>query len=223
MFMVLVCEDDRNIRHLMCEYLTRNGYQHIEAENGEEALEWLEKMPVDLLITDIMMPKMNGYDLARAIRDAGYQQPILMITAKERLEDKALGFSIGVDDYMVKPIDMDEMIMRVAALMRRARIASDKKIVIGNTTVNYDSGEIITDGRVLSMPLKEFRILFMLLSTPNRIFTRMQIMDEVWGYDTESDERTVDVHIKRLRSKIEEIKDFSVVTVKGVGYKAVRT
>lgn len=222
MFNVLVCEDEYNIRRLMCEYLKKDNYHVFESKNGKEALDILDTMHIDLLITDIMMPIMDGYDLSKDIREAGYELPILMITAKETLEDKKRGFENGVDDYMVKPIDMDEMLLRVSALMRRAKITNEKKIEVGNTRFDYNNFTVTENDDVFNLPKKEFQIIFKLLSQHNHIFTRQQLIDEIWGYDAQSDVRTVDVHIKRLRERFEDNKDFEIVTVKGLGYKAVR-
>lgn len=222
MFNVLVCEDEKNIRNLVCEYLKRDGYNIFEAENGEIALDIIDTTHIDLLITDIMMPKMDGCTLTNDLRCSGYNLPILMITAKETLNDKKKGFLSGTDDYMVKPIDMDEMLLRVSALFRRAKITSEKKIIIGNTELNFDKLTVITNIKDLTLPKKEFQLLFMLLSQIGRIFTRAQIMDEIWGYNTESDEQTINVHIRKLREKFENNSDFEILTVKGLGYKAVK-
>ena len=214
----MVCEDEKNIRHLMREYLEQNGYNVYESENGEQALEMLDKAHIDLIITDIMMPLMDGYTLSDEIRQSGNDIPILMVTAKETLDDKRKGFNIGIDDYMVKPIDIDEMILRVCALLRRSKTASERKLVVGSTILNLDGFTI----NEKELPKKEFLLIFKLLSQPGRIFTRFQLMEEIWGYDSESDVRTIDVHIKRLREKVEENPDFEIVTVKGLGYKAVK-
>lgn len=222
MFDILVCEDDKNIRRLMCEYLKKADYNVYESENGEEALGILDHTHIDLLITDIMMAKKDGFSLAKDIREAGMEIPILIITAKETIGDKKIGFSVGADDYMVKPIDMDEMVVRVAALLRRAKIASDKRIIIGDTSFDYNNLIVTIKEEEMQLPNKEFQIIFKLLSQPNRIFTRKQIMDDIWGYETDSEERTVDVHIKRLREKFCDSKDFQIITVRGLGYKAVK-
>jgi DNA-binding response OmpR family regulator len=202
----------------MREYLEQNGYNVYESENGEQALEMLDKAHIDLIITDIMMPLMDGYTLSDEIRQSGNDIPILMVTAKETLDDKRKGFNIGIDDYMVKPIDIDEMILRVCALLRRSKTASERKLVVGSTILNLDGFTI----NEKELPKKEFLLIFKLLSQPGRIFTRFQLMEEIWGYDSESDVRTIDVHIKRLREKVEENPDFEIVTVKGLGYKAVK-
>jgi two-component system, OmpR family, response regulator len=222
MFNILVCEDDRNIRRLICEYLKKENYNVFESENGEEALNVLDASHIDLLITDIMMPIIDGYALSKELREAGYELPILMITAKDTIDDKKKGFNIGIDDYMVKPVDMDELVLRVFALLRRAKIASEKEMVVGTTIFNYDNYTVTVDNINIELPKRELQLIFKLLSQPNRIFTRHQLMDEIWGYNAESDMRTVDVHIKRLRERFEGNKDFEIVTVKGLGYKAVK-
>jgi len=179
----------------------------------------LDREHVDLIITDIMMPNVDGYELTRDLRDADYDLPILFVTAKDRFEDKQLGFLSGADDYMVKPVDMEEMILRVGALLRRAKISNEHKLTIGSVTLDYDSLSVSYNGQVSHLPQKEFYLLFKLLSYPNKIFTRSQLMDEIWGMDSETDERTVDVHINRLRERFGELEDFKIVTVRGLGYK----
>lgn len=222
MFSVLVCEDDNNIRRLMTEYLKRDGYTVIECANGSEAVERFGQSHIDLLITDVMMPGTDGFRLVGELREAGFGTPVLMITARGTMEDKKTGFGCGADDYMVKPFDMEEMLLRAAALLRRAGTASEKRLSVGNTVLDYNDFSVTAADSSVSLPNKEFRILFKLLSQPNRIFTRAQIMDEIWGYDSDSAERTVDVHIRRLREKFEDSADFEIVTVKGLGYKAVK-
>lgn len=222
MFHILVCEDDKHIRILMREYLTEEGYRVYESDNGDAALSILDSTHIDLLITDVMMPIMDGYTLSKEIRDSGYDMPILMITAKGATNDKRVGFGAGADDYMVKPIDMDEMIIRVNALLRRAKMTCEKMIVIGDTCFNYQDFTVTVNGVNVILPRKEFLIAYMLISQPNRIFKRTQIMDEIWGFDAESAIRTVDVHIRRLREKFEGNQDFEIITVKGLGYKVVK-
>lgn len=222
MFNILVCEDENHIRKLMGEYLEQENYRVIQCQNGEEALEAMDKTHIDLLITDIMMPKMDGYTLAAMIRDSGNTLPILMITAKETILDKKKGFNSGTDDYMVKPIDMEEMLLRVSALLRRSKIASDQLLVVGSTTFNYENFTVTIKQEATTLPKKEFMLIYLLLSGANKIYTRQQIMDEIWGYDTESDEQTVNVHIRRLRERFEGNPDFEIITVKGLGYKAVK-
>ena len=221
MFKIMVVEDDSNARRLMETVLRQNGYEPIAARDGIDALEKMESHHVDLIVLDIMMPRMDGYEFTRTLRESGCDIPILMVTAKEGLQDKKMGFIIGTDDYMVKPVDEEEMLLRITALLRRSRIASDKRLQIGKTELNFNSMTITVKGVSDSLPKKEFLLLFKLLSNPGHIFTRRQLMDEIWGMDSDSDERTVDVHIKRLREKCEVFPDFSLVTVRGLGYKAV--
>ncbi|WP_160674504.1 response regulator transcription factor [Clostridium sp. C8-1-8] len=219
MFRILVVEDSRNIRKLMAAKLEQSGYEVYQAENGEKALELMEGTHIDLIISDIMMPKVDGYELTKSLREADYNIPILMVTAKESFEDKEKGFALGTDDYMVKPIDMNEMVLRVAALLRRAKISTERKIVIGDVVLNYDNLTVTTRDEVYELPKKEFYLLFKLLSYPNKIFTRQQLMDEIWGMDIDTDERTVDSHIKKLRKKFDNLTEFKIVTIRGLGYK----
>lgn len=227
MFNIMVAEDDFNTRRLMCAVLERYGYQPVPACDGVEALELLEKKHIDLVILDIMMPRMDGYEFTRILRESGSNLPILMITAKEAPADKHKGFIIGTDDYMTKPVDEKEMILRVGALLRRSRIVNERKLTVGDTVLFYDALSVRTDGGELGnpgsleLPQKEFLLLFKLLSYPNKIFTRRQLMDEIWDLDSESDERTVDVHISRLRDRFRDNRDFEIITVRGLGYKAV--
>ncbi|MEN1758928.1 response regulator transcription factor [Anoxynatronum sibiricum] len=220
MFTILVAEDDKNLQKLMAAVLKQNGYEVLCARDGREALDLLDTHHVDLIISDIMMPEMNGYELTSSLRRADYQLPILMVTAKDTLDDKKKGFSSGTDDYMVKPIDMDEMMLRVAALLRRSRIMNEHRLTIGAVTLEYDTLTVTRENESETLPKKEFYLLFKLLSYPRQIFTRQQLMDEIWGLDAESDERTVDVHIKRLRERFSHFPEFELVTVRGLGYKA---
>lgn len=220
MFTILITEDDKNLQRLMEAVLKREGYRVVKAEDGEEALEVLDKEHVDLLITDIMMPHLDGYRLTDALRGAKYDLPILMITAKETMEDKKKGFTLGADDYMVKPVDMDEMLLRVKALLRRSKIQSERKLSYGDIHLDWDRLTLNQGEESTELPKKEFQLLFKLLSYPGTIFTRQQLMDEIWGLEAESDERTIDVHIKRLRNRFENIREFEIVTVRGLGYKA---
>lgn len=221
MFKVLVVEDNKNLRKLMITYLKNNNYETLEAADGQEALDVIDKNHVDLMICDIMMPNMDGYTLTKELREANYMLPILMATAKETLDDKTEGFLSGADDYMVKPIDMDEMILRVGVLLRRANIISQKKIIIKDTTLAYDEFTVTKGKEVYTLPQKEFQLLYKLLSFPNKIFTRQELMDEIWGLDSETDLRTVDVHIKRLREKFKNFEEFEIDTIRGVGYKGI--
>ncbi len=223
MFSILVVEDDNNLRKLMCASLKRNGYMPRPASDGYEALDEMDRVSIDLIISDIMMPNMDGYELVEKIRAAGYDMPVLMVTAKESFADKQRGFMIGIDDYMVKPINIDEMILRVGALLRRAKLAVDRVLTVGDCTLNYDALTVsFGDTQGETIPNKEFMLLFKLLSYPNQIFTRRQLLDELWGLESEVDERTVDVHIKRLRERYIPNDAFDIVTVRGLGYKAVK-
>ena len=227
MFHIMVVEDDNHTRRLMCAVLERYGYNPIPCLDGQDALEQLDKKHVDLIILDIMMPRMDGYEFTKILRDGGSTLPILMISAKQEPSDKRKGFIIGTDDYMTKPVDEEEMILRIAALLRRSRIVSERKLVVGNTVLYYDSLTVRTDGEAptaaggIELPQKEFLLLYKLLSYPNKIFTRRQLMDELWDMESESDERTVDVHISRLRDRFRDNGDFDIITVRGLGYKAV--
>lgn len=221
MFKILVVEDNKNLRKLMVTYLKDNNYETLEAEDGQAALEVIDNNHVDLIICDIMMPNMDGYELSKELRNASYMLPILMVTAKDSIDDKREGFLSGVDDYMVKPVDMDEMILRVGVLLRRANVVNQRKLIIKDVVLSYDEYTLKKGKKEYQLPQKEFQLLYKLLSIPNKIFTRQDLMDEIWGYDTESDLRTVDVHIKRLREKFEKFKEFEIVTIRGVGYKGV--
>lgn len=219
---ILVIDDNKSIVKLITAYLKQAGYETFYAYNGKQGLDILDHTPIDLLIVDVMMPEIDGYELTRDIRRVNKAMPILMVTAKERLDDKKEGFSAGVDDYMVKPIDLEEMLLRVQALLRRAQINAEKKINIGQVELQYDQLTVKISNKTIVLPQKEFYLLFLLLSYPGKIFTRFDLMDQIWGYDTESDERTVDVHIKRLREKFQDVQEFEIVTVRGLGYKAVK-
>ncbi len=220
MFQILVVEDNKSLLMLMKARLELAGYKVLQAQNGQEALEILEDQQVDLMISDIMMPLMDGFELIESLREANFNLPIIMVTAKEGFEDKEKGFRMGTDDYMVKPIDMNEMILRVAALLRRAKITNEHKLVIGEIVLDHDSLSINGPDLQIELPKKEFLLLFKLLSYPKRIFTRQQLMSEIWGLDTEIDERTVDSHIKKLRKKFEDRPEFKIITIRGLGYKA---
>lgn len=221
MFNIMVVEDDAALRKMMSSVLERNGYRPLPAEDGEQALQLLEREQADLIITDVMMPNMDGYELTELLRQSNYNMPILMVTVKETYGDKHRGFSAGIDDYMVKPIDINEMILRVHALLRRAQIANEHKLQVGGTLLDWDALQVCAAGKSQFLPQKEFYLLFQLLSYPGKIFTRQQLLDEIWGMDSESDERTVDVHINRLRDRFKGNPDFEIATVRGLGYKAV--
>lgn len=221
MFQILIVEDDNNARKLMETVITQYGYQPVATRDALEALKILETRHIDLIVLDVMLPQMDGFVFTRTLRESGNDVPILMVTAKESLQDKRLGFLSGTDDYMVKPVDEEEMMLRIAALLRRSHIAADRKLQIGSTELNFTSLSITVNGKNESLPKKEFLLLFKLLSSPGRIFTRRQLMDEIWDLDTESDERTVDVHINRLRDRFRDSQDFEIQTVRGLGYKAI--
>ena len=222
MFKIMVVEDDANTRKLMGTVLCQNGYEPILARDGVEALELMDVRHVDLIILDIMMPRMDGYEFTKTLRESDCNIPILMVTARETLEDKKKGFNLGSDDYMVKPLDEEEMLLRIAALLRRSKIASARKITVGDTVLDYDAMTLTQKDDSQILPQKEFLLLFKLLSYPNKIFTRRQLMDEIWEMDSETDERTVDVHINRLRERLRSNGDVEIVTVRGLGYKAVK-
>lgn len=221
MFHIMVVEDDAHTRRLMQAVLEQNGYSTIPAGDGEQALEMMDKHHVDLILLDVMMPRMDGFTFLKTLRDGGCELPVLMVTAKETAADKKRGFLAGVDDYMVKPVDEEEMILRIAALLRRARIANEHKLTVGSTVLDYDAMTVAHEGKTESLPPKEFLLLFKLLSYQGKIFTRRQLMDEIWDMESESDERTVDVHVNRLRDRFKESRDFDIATVRGLGYKAV--
>jgi len=222
MFHILVVEDDFNTRKLMEAVLLEERYIPFLAANAQEALDLLEHQHIDLMITDIMMPGMDGYGLTEYLREAGYDFPILMVTAKETIKDKRKGFIVGTDDYMIKPVDEEEMILRIKALLRRAKIINERKITIGKVTLHYDSLVVSRETERITLPQKEFLLLYKLLSYPEVVFTRMQLMDEIWGYDSQTDEHTVSVHIGRLRERFGAWPEFDIVTVRGLGYKAVK-
>ena len=222
MIHILVVEDDPNIRKLIEAYLLDERYIPILAKDAQDALEVLDREHIDLMITDIMMPGIDGFTLTEQLRSSGYDFPILMVTAKETIKDKRRGFIVGTDDYMVKPIDEEELILRVKALLRRAKIVSERKIIIGQVTLNYDTLSVSRASERITLPQKEFMLLYKLLSYPGTVFTRIQLMDEIWGYDTGSAEHTVSVHIERLRKRFYDWQEFSIETVRGLGYRAVK-
>ena len=222
MFNILIVEDDLNQRKLMQRVLEQFGYTVTLACDGVDALEQLEKKHVDLIILDIMMPRMDGYEFTSTLRQSGCNIPILMVSAKQSPVDKRKGFIIGTDDYMTEPVDEEEMVLRVGALLRRSKIVNERKLTVGQTTLIYDSLSVVSPDDSQELPQKEFLLLFKLLSYPNKIFTRRQLMDEIWDMESESDERTVDVHVSRLREKFRNSPDFEIVTIRGLGYKAVR-
>lgn len=222
MFNILVAEDNADMRELFCTVLSDNGYNSIPAADGMEALDIIDEEYIDLIVADIMMPNLDGYSLTCQLREAGYTIPILMVTAKDQFDDMQKGFNVGADDYMIKPVNVKELILRVEALLRRAKISSEKKIVVGSTVLDYDALTVTINGVETILPQKEFYLIYKLLSYPNKIFTRQQLMDEIWGMFSETDERTVNTHINRLRDRFSECDDFEIITVRGLGYKAVK-
>lgn len=220
MFNILVADDVANIRRLYEYTLEKNGFKVFTAENGEAALDIIEKQHIDLMILDVMMPKKDGYEVLKTLRESGSNLPVLIITAKDAAEDLRRGFILGTDDYMTKPVDEMEMILRIKALLRRSKIAEEQKIVAGSTELIYDSFTVTVAGEPVFLPKKEFQILFKLLSFPGKTFTRQALMEEFWEMDSDSEARTVDVHINRLRERFRDNKDFEIVTVRGLGYKA---
>lgn len=222
MFHVLVADDDKNTRRLIQAVLEQNGYTVTTAVDGEDAMKKLEGASIDLLVLDIMMPKMDGYAFTKELRDARSDLPILMISAKQLPEDRHQGFLVGTDDYMTKPLDLEEMLLRIKALLRRAKIVSERKLTVGNAELDYDAMTVSHPGETVTLPQKEFLLLYKLLSYPGKIFTRIQLMDEIWGYDTETGWETVTVHVGRLRKRFEGWPDFEIQSIRGLGYKAVK-
>ena len=222
MLKILIAEDDRELRQLFQHVLIKNGYRVKGVSNGKEALDAIEQDYFDLIISDIMMPEMDGYELVRSLREANDNTPVMMITAKDAFDDMRMGFLSGTDDYMVKPINVNEMVLRVGALLRRAQMINERRQTIGNTVLEYDSFTVISEDERTVLPQKEFMLLYKMASFPGKIFTRQQLMDDIWGYGSESDTHTVDVHIGRLRERFRDNEDFKIVTMRGVGYKVVK-
>ena len=221
MFHILVAEDDCNTAKLMKAVLKHAGYEVFQAANGVEALELMDKQHIDLIILDIMMPEMDGYKFTEQLRSCHDNTPILMVTAKQLPEEKCRGFLVGTDDYMVKPVNEEEMLLRIKALLRRSQIANERKLHIGRVTLDYDALTVSREGIGQTLPQKEFYLLYKLLSYPDKIFTRLQLMDEIWGMDSETVDTTVNVHVNRLRKRFESWPEFEIVAVRGIGYKAV--
>ena len=222
MFKILVAEDDIPLQQLFCRMLERNGFTTVAANDGVAALEILEREYINLVVSDIMMPRMDGYRLVQALRSEGNSIPVLMITARDSFQDMQNGFHCGADDYMVKPINVNELVLRVNALLRRAQIVADRRHSIGSTTLDRDTFSVSVNGTEMLLPQKEFLLLYKLITSPNHIYTRQQLMDDIWGFASETEPRTVDVHINRLRERFRENPDFEIVTVRGIGYKAVK-
>ena len=222
MINILVADDDKNTRLLMKAILEAEHYRVFTAVDGQDALGVLDREHIDLVVLDIMMPNMDGYEFTATLRQNDNTLPILMVSARIQPEDKHRGFLVGTDDYITKPIDEEEMLLRIKALLRRAKIVSDRRIVIGEVVLDYDSFTVSRPGQVQELPQKEFLLLYKLLSYPGKIFTRIQLMDEIWGMDCETGWETVTVHVGRLRKRFEDWKEFSVESVRGLGYKAVK-
>lgn len=222
MMKLLIVEDDQQLQQMFIRILNKHGYSAVGVSNGQLALDALDKDYFDLIITDIMMPEMDGFELVQQLRDVGNMIPILMITAKDAFDDMSLGFRYGVDDYMVKPININEMVLRVKALLRRAQMINDHKQTLGGTVLEHDSFTLTANGETMVLPQKEFLLLYKMAAYPGTIFTRQQLMDEIWGYETDSDCHTVDVHISRLRDRLRNNRDMKIVTIRGVGYKVVK-
>lgn len=222
MFNILVVDDDKNIRHFFEEALTTAGYNVFCAANGEEALDIMDREHIDLVVIDIMMPYMDGYELTSLLRETNSELPLLMVSAKQLPADRKKGFKLGIDDYMTKPVDTEELHLHIKALLRRAKIVSERKIKIGDVILDYDSFTVTGHGTVQELPQKEFQLLFKLLSYPGKIFTRIQLMDEIWGAESATGWETVTVHIGRLRKRFENWNEFSIESVRGLGYKAVK-
>lgn len=222
MFHILVADDDKHTRMLLRAVLESENYTVSTAENGEQALELLDREHIDLVILDVMMPEMDGYEFTRIVRQTDSTLPILMVTAKHLPEDEKKGFLVGTDDYITKPIDEEKLLLRIKALLRRARIVSEQRIVIGEVILDYNSFTVTRGDEVQVLPQKEFMLLYKLLSYPGRIFTRIQLMDEIWGTDSETGWETVTVHVGRLRKRFEGWNEFEIVAVRGLGYKAVK-
>ena len=222
MFNILVVDDDKNTRLFLKAVLEGAGYSVATAENGVHALDVMDSQHVDLVVLDIMMPKMDGYEFTEVLRENDNNLPILMLSAKQLPADKHKGFLVGTDDYITKPVDDEEMLYRIKALLRRAKIVSERKIVIGSVVLDYDSFTVTRGNAVLELPQKEFMLLYKLLSYPGKIFTRIQLMDEIWGTDSETGWETVTVHIGRLRKRFEGWEEFQIESVRSLGYKAVK-
>ena len=222
MINVLIVDDDKNIRKLMKAVLERAGYNVYTAEDGQVALELIDGVKIDVAIVDIMMPNMDGYEFTKTLRQGNADLPVIMVSAKQLPEDRKKGFLVGIDDYMVKPVDSEELLLHLKALLRRARINDERKIVIGEVVIDSDSLTVTKNGISQELPQKEFQLLYKLLSYPDKIFTRIQLMDEIWGMDCETGWETVTVHVARLRKRFEGWSEFEIQSVRGLGYKAVK-
>ena len=221
MFKILVVEDDKDLNKTVCEYLDRNGYEAVGCLEANEAYNEMYGNVFDLIISDIMMPKIDGFEFAETVRSLNKDIPILFMTARDDFRSKQRGYGIGIDDYMVKPVDLDELLLKIGALLRRAKIANTKQITVGSLTLNAEERSAVLDGEDIPLTVREFNLLYKLLSYPKKTFTRSQLMNEFWDAESESGSRTVDVYMRKLREKFEHCKDFEIVTVHGLGYKAV--
>ncbi|MDE6596099.1 MAG: response regulator transcription factor [Oscillospiraceae bacterium] len=221
MFKILVVEDDKDLNKTVCAYLNGNGYEAVGCFEANEAYNEMYGNVFDLIISDIMMPKIDGFEFAETVRSLNKDIPILFMTARDDFRSKQRGYGIGIDDYMVKPVDLDELLLKIGALLRRAKIANTKQITVGSLTLNAEERSAVLDGEDIPLTVREFNLLYKLLSYPKKTFTRSQLMDEFWDAESESGSRTVDVYMRKLREKFENCKDFEIVTVHGLGYKAV--
>lgn len=222
MFTILVVDDDKNTRRLFKAVLESENYNVYTASNGVEALSVMDQEHIDLVVLDIMMPEMDGYEFTKELRNVENNLPILMVSAKQLPKDKKKGFLVGTDDYMTKPVDEEEMLLRINALLKRAKIANERKIYIGDVVLDYDSYTVTRNQEVVELPQKEFLLLYKLLSYPGKIFTRIQLMDEIWGMSSETGWETVTVHVGRLKKKFKDWEEFEIESVRGLGYKAVK-
>lgn len=221
MLKILVVEDDKEMNRTVCSYLNQNGYAAFGCLNANEAYDVMYENTIDLIISDIMMPGTDGFEFARNVRDTNQDVPILFMTARDDFVSKRIGYAVGIDDYMVKPVDLDELLLRIGALLRRAKIANTRKLEIGNLVLDTDEHSVYYDGEEIALTVREFNLIFKLLSYPKKTFTRSQLMDEFWDADTSSSTRTVDVYITKLRDKFSHCHEFEILTVHGLGYKAV--
>jgi len=222
MIHILVVEDDTNTRKLLCAVLKQNGFEAHQAEDGVAALELMDRQHIDLLVVDLMMPNMDGYELTKQVRAAWETLPILMVTAKQEAKDKREGFLAGTDDYMTKPVDKEEMVLRIRALLRRSQIANDRKLRMGDVVLDYDTRTVTRGIESITLPQKEFKLMFKLLSYPDKVFTRLQLMDELWGMESDTSDHTLNVHVNRLRERFHDWPEFEIVTIHGIGYRAVK-
>lgn len=220
MFQLLIVDDDKNTRRFLRALLSSAGYKAFVADSAKMALKIMDESKIDLMILDVMMPEMDGYAFSELLRDCNNNIPILMLSAKQLPRDVKRGFLSGTDDYMTKPVDEEELLLRIKALLRRSKIVSEHRLTVGNTTLNYDALSVKTGSGEQILPQKEFYLLYKLLSYPNQIFTRIQLMEDIWGPSSDSTDATVSVHVNRLRNRFENCPDFSIVTIRGLGYKA---